>query len=456
MSELVAIVSALAFCAGAILLGVAVAGYGPWLLTRPQHWLFFAIVLFSVPTPYTPYASGGAGQGSLFKQLTWGGLFAYSGVAVLGITQGRMAWPRRQIPYALLLLTGFVLLSVIWSPDHLVSFKRAVEVAGVVGVALLVGRSALAGKGLREQLLAPMTVCILLGLALLLLAPGIALDGGHALRGFSSHKNGWGELSLLACLAVLFSVATASSRRRWGLGVLLIAAVLSLVLSRSATSIVVLAAVLVWAGLLLLLRAGVVGKRMAAMLLLAGMLGVGVFTTYAGELPFEWLFESVLGLVGRSPTLTGRTYLWQLMWTEIARHPWLGIGYGGFWTGPHGPSAAVFARTLWAPGQAHNGYLDVVNEVGIVGVALLGIVLFVHGRNVCQVWRVAPSDAGFHASVMLSTLVSNCSESSLLRTTSLSWVVLCASIVEVHLRVKAASALQRGIGRSARAGGFAG
>lgn len=443
MNELAGIVIVLGpYVLGSLLAGLALAGFTRWFFNRPQHWLFFAILLFSIPALFT----GGDGvEGSLFKQLSWGGLFAFSAMTILGMNEGRIAWPREAVPRSLLLLVVFVSLSVIWAPNHLVSFKRTMQVVGVLVVALLIARSAIAGKGLREQLLTPGAVFLLLGLMLALAAPGVAFDQDHALRAFSSHKNTWGQFSLLASLAILFTLL-ASSRRRWLLAGLFILAVASLVLSRSTTSIIAFVGISASVVLLLLLySSGIVGKLAVATLSVFAMAGILIFTILAGELPFSWLLDSVFRITEKSHTLTGRTFLWQLMGAEIERHPWLGIGYGSFWMGMDGPSAAVITRLNWGPpSQAHSGYIDVVNEIGILGASLLGMVLIGHGHRIYRLLRSgAVVDAGFHAALLVAVLLINYAESSLLRTTHLWWMVLCASIIEVHLKVRELATLQR-------------
>ena len=50
--------------------------------------------------------------------------------------------------------------------------------------------------------------------------------------------------------------------------------------------------------------------------------------------------SQVLGAFGKDATLTGRTVLWNYATEEIARHPLLGVGHGGFWTPEDGLSVA--------------------------------------------------------------------------------------------------------------------
>ena len=85
--------------------------------------------------------------------------------------------------------------------------------------------------------------------------------------------------------------------------------------------------------------------------------------------------------------------------------------------------------------QAHNGYIDIVNETGIVGLTLLVVALVTHTMNISKVIRSGDASTGiFHAAILISALFINYAESSLLRTTHLWWILICCSIFEVHAR----------------------
>jgi O-antigen ligase len=107
-----------------------------------------------------------------------------------------------------------------------------------------------------------------------------------------------------------------------------LAAALLVVLSGSATSLII--AVIVVGGIVplaLLYRANVTMTLAvfgAGMLLLAGGILVVLTTNFSPV-------EAVLGSVGKDATLTGRTVLWLFGWEAFADRPWLGHGYIGYW-----------------------------------------------------------------------------------------------------------------------------
>jgi hypothetical protein len=83
------------------------------------------------------------------------------------------------------------------------------------------------------------------------------------------------------------------------------------------------------------------------------------------------------------------------MWTE---HPWLGVGIGNYAT-----AYPRYALPLWplALGHAHNYYLNIAAEAGILGLAAY---LFLLGTVLVTVWRAARRYFGWWWGVALGVL----------------------------------------------------
>ncbi len=111
-------------------------------------------------------------------------------------------------------------------------------------------------------------------------------------------------------------------------------------------------------------------------------------------------------------------------------------GFGGFWMGLEGPSFTIVRFFSWRPGQAHNGYIDVINELGYVGLALLAWVLVAHLWNIVMIHRRGEGLAAiFHLAVLIAALLLNVSETNFMRTTHLWWIILSSSIIGVHVHL---------------------
>jgi len=91
--------------------------------------------------------------------------------------------------------------------------------------------------------------------------------------------------------------------------------------------------------------------------------------------------DSIAALVGRDPTFTGRTELWQAL-LRIKTNPLVGTGYESFWLGPR--LEQIWATFPWRPNQAHNGYLELYLNLGLVGGSLLSGFLIASYRSI---WR---------------------------------------------------------------------
>jgi exopolysaccharide production protein ExoQ len=83
----------------------------------------------------------------------------------------------------------------------------------------------------------------------------------------------------------------------------------------------------------------------------------GTITPFIGRLA---LFD-ITTAVGRDATLTGRSEIWERLMPYAIDRIIMGHGYGGFWTDQMREKTAS---------HAHNGYLDIILNMGILGIAL--------------------------------------------------------------------------------------
>ena len=114
----------------------------------------------------------------------------------------------------------------------------------------------------------------------------------------------------------------------------------------------------------------------------------------------------VTGL-GRDETYTGRMPLWNTLLELGLKRPFLGYGYEGFWIGER--------NSIEGLNQAHNGYLEIFVEGGLVAIILLGVLLVSVFR---KIQRGGLSDYGyavFRLSLLAMILLANVTESSFAR-----------------------------------------
>ena len=158
--------------------------------------------------------------------------------------------------------------------------------------------------------------------------------------------------------------------------------------------------------------------------------------------------ERVLTSLSRDSTFTGRTELWTVLLEKARVHPWLGYGYGAFWRGATGMSGEVQeALHGWYPIHAHNGFLDIVLELGILGLIIFVLPLGIYGYRVFAWAIVQRSPLSLWPLVyLLFFILSNLAESALVRQNSIYWALYIATVMTLQistekLRLKLAETL---------------
>jgi exopolysaccharide production protein ExoQ len=87
----------------------------------------------------------------------------------------------------------------------------------------------------------------------------------------------------------------------------------------------------------------------------------------------------VLDHFGKDATLTGRTLLWSFAEDEIAKHPLLGVGEGGFWNYYQSPTVRrifdEFSLVPTASFSFHNSWYEIAVHQGLIGGAIAALTL---------------------------------------------------------------------------------
>jgi O-antigen ligase len=102
---------------------------------------------------------------------------------------------------------------------------------------------------------------------------------------------------------------------------------------------------------------------------LALIVGIGAYV-YSSSGLFDVLGPYLTrGDVENTMALTGRVPLWDVLISQIEQHPWIGVGFAAFWN--PGNYAWVEQVVGFHAVSAHNGYLDMLLSVGVVGLTIL-------------------------------------------------------------------------------------
>jgi len=336
-------------------------------------------------------------------------------------------------------LLAFVILSSAWSDFSNIVIRQGIQYIGILAIAILCAHTFSNNftelfSGFLYVLLAVFVSSVIL----VIVNPTIALevDAGieGAWRGVMEHKNLLG----IACgvSLLIWTVITAEGKHPVWFNVFgLILILICLIQTKSSTSLFfgVTSSVL----FIFLHKEHIKSKLFIFRVTIALLLFISalslVFFVINDHFPMPSDFLAPFSaLFGKGSDLTGRGDIWIYMRQSIESHPWLGVGYASFWLGIGGPSQYISDALKWNIPSAHNGYLDLLNELGIIGFSLFVLQLIFHVKNLIFMFSVRRAEAAFHFCLLYIFLVSNSSESQALRVTSFLQFIVFISILMVH------------------------
>ena len=394
-------------------------------------WIPTVWVMYCAGKPLAMWFGGGVGVGGIEGGSALDRNFLI-GLIVLGLgvlARRRLDWQviKRDNPW-LLIICCYALVSIVWSEFPFVSVKRYIRFIGAFVMALVLFSEPTPALAVESILRRTVFAFIPFSLLLIKYYPSLGIafgrvSGGTYWVGVATQKNSLGVLCLVAAFFLFWSVL-----RAWYQGVAsktkarnyadVLVGVLALLLLRgpsnaaaSKTSFAVLAlGCFCLLGMLWMKSRGrflTQGKFIAVIMLAYGY-GLGI--------PFglNELFTGVVQALGRDATFTGRTEIWAELIPIAMDAPILGCGYGGFWV--RSVESGV--------NEAHNGYLDVMLELGIVGLLLLsGFVV-----SMCRAaYAALPQDfwwPAFGLCFALMVVLHNASESTFLKTSDFLWTLM--------------------------------
>lgn len=365
---------------------------------------------------FDPDQLGGDGIGWI--RIMWLPVYAIIGALALWRWRDLARFWRPAVMLAV--LVAWALASTLWAVDPATTGRRAVALLFTT----LFGLYLAAGFGprfLSQVLAATLVALALCGFIACVAIPQLGLDHDAnvgAWKGLWYEKNQMGTVMAYGALSATAAALLNPARRGWWVaGALLCAAMV--VMSRSVTSLIVLASAMAIIGVINGARRGPVTGLGAAWLVVTL---AGLVATAASLFP-----DAVYRFLGKDATITGRTDIWRATQHWTLQAPWLGYGYQGFWTDDSAPAKTIRAQLGWLVPNAHNGWLDLRLELGWVGVAFVAAVFVVAaGAVVIRGWRL--NDGGWAAAFFVTFLFSSLSESLILEQNNLPWVLCGAAI----------------------------
>jgi exopolysaccharide production protein ExoQ len=394
-----------------------------------------AFILSEALLPLILPAQDNPTDGSPAWQLVLG--VCYLSVAILLIPYYRETLFVVRRNWSLTALVLLALVSCLWADQPSLVLRHSIAVFGMTlfGVALAVRLS------LEEQLRLLSWILRIIAVLSLLCVLFFPSFGRSALpdqqgewQGIFGYKNALGSTMALSVLVewMLPADTLASKVISW------LAMLVSAVLLVFSTSITPLAALVGSLLFIAIYKFAMVRLRIPLYAVVLGTLLI----VAAGVTVLSVDSEGTFGALGRTSDLTGRTEIWSIVLSYIPWRPVLGYGYSGFWGGAAPESSAVDRAMGSMIMYSHNGYLEILLNLGAVGL-LFTLAFLAGGMKRAYDWsgRNKSSVGLWPLAFLFFFLLHNIGECSILFQ-QLEWAVCVATAVGADVALLESAAEQ--------------
>ena len=379
-----------------------------WAMLIPMVW--FAIIC---SRPVTQWMQGGGG-GDYMQRYSEGSpldasLYTLLLVAGLLVVNRRMLRLKALLRanWPVLLFFFYTAVSISWSDEPAVGFKRWIKSLGDLVVILVILTEEDHEAAIRRMYTVVASVLLPLSVLFILFYPSLGttydpIEKVTMYTGVATFKNLLGITCMACGLVSLWSLIFAwqhgedpdRKRHLFVYGANLLLAVGLVLRADSMTSFSSLAL-----GGVVLAAASTpwMHRRRGVMLsLIVGTIGIAGFALFldsGGEMVKE---------LGRNPSLTGRTTIWRAV---LAQHsnPIVGEGFESFWMGERMQS--VWSMSQKGIQEAHDGYLELYLNLGWVGIALLGTMILTGYRYGLELYRRDAEAGGLRLALLTAAIV---------------------------------------------------
>lgn len=327
-----------------------------------------------------------------------------------------------------LLLIVLSALSTFWSQDPLMTLRCVFWL--VLSILLVYWLSVRLSVDQQMQLLM-LTGLVAASISILVVAlvPRVGLDTSHgnAWQGVFLSKNHMGRI-MLFLLTPAIHYRPRGSGSEWIRGAYVALMLFMIAMSGSRSAWLFTMAYLLFAGILRFI--GLVSKRdkyLTIASMTAILAGVGVVTMA--------YLQPILELFGRDASFSGRTTIWKVLLLSIEKRPLLGYGYQAFWAGPRSEGMhamiRIFGMMHFLTSYAHGGFVSVVLEEGVIGLAVTVALIATGVRNAlsCLVHTKDRSYTNWYIGVLFLTVIYNVDEVTIGMPRYLPWMMCILALV---------------------------
>ena len=321
-------------------------------------------------------------------------------------------------------------LSLMWSIEPAITLRRILRLYIIVLVCVAFASAGWQPRRFENTL--RWVLCFLLAASALFcyLNPELAIHHQEALElvnawhGITTGKNVLGTMAGCAFIVWLHGLLTGETGRIVAIANLGLAG-LCLIMSRSSTSLMATA----FAAFFVILLLRPPGSMRRLMPYTVGFFAVAVLIYALAVLNIVpgmgVILKPISMITGKDLTFSGRTNIWYLLRLHIREHPLFGTGYQAYWIGPvpSSPSYDMVNQLFFYPTEGHNGYLDVLNDLGYAGFACLLGYFVVYLRQGLNLMRLEKARGALYLALIFRAFLADMSESHWFSVTSIDFVV---------------------------------
>jgi exopolysaccharide production protein ExoQ len=333
-------------------------------------------------------------------------------------------------------LLAIALASTVWSIAPAVTLGRSVVLLSCTALAAVLAVRYCA-EGILDMAAVWFLVLIILSIFFAAARPGLGImeDPPYtgSWRGIFWHRNYLGSTMALGALVLLAAFLARLERRPYlasMYGVLYVLALALVILSRSATGLILTLILHVLLALAWLWTKWQSRLRPRSYWALGGAAGALLALAFAK-------LDLLLGLFNRNTTFTGRVGLWRLLLDNIfIQRPLLGHGFGALWSLP-GFQLAMRDAMRWPYSIfiGDNGYLDIALHLGGLGLLALVVAL---GWCLVRTTRWLRQQGTLVAAVpfiaVVYLLITNVTLSYFVETESFTWMLVMAFVFSAGVK----------------------
>lgn len=355
------------------------------LLIKINSFLLIYVTFFTTKIPFDPANYGdifGGETTDIRNQIVYLLLFFLSLIILYKRFDKILSLIKSEKYLSLFVL--ICLISAVWSDYPVLSIKRSFQLF-VIFLVIIEALVNIESSILLKQLKIVVSAYLFFNLYAGRFVPAATDPIFQTWRGIEIQKNHLAQTCIYCLLSsvVFFSFDKKLLQKLYD-GLLIFVSVFLIYKAHSSTAILVLA-MIVFVGIIFQIESIFskfgFGRSLLTLIFLFLIGFILIFLIFSSE-----IFGLIPGYFGKDMTLSGRSDIWKFVWSDIQKSLLLGYGFATYWI-MGSPRLEIFADLFegFQVNQAHNGFLEIILQLGIVGTVFFLFLIVMYGNRMFRV-----------------------------------------------------------------------